>query len=36
MPDWKPGMQGGKPIDVEFNVPVQFKLDGKAPLKVTK
>ncbi len=36
MPDWKPGKQNGKPIDVEFTVPVQFKLDGKTSLKVTK
>jgi TonB family protein len=36
MPDWKPGSQGGKPIDVEFTVPVQFKLEGKTALKVTK
>ncbi len=36
MPDWKPGKQNGKAVDVEFTVPVQFKLDGKTPLKVTK
>jgi len=36
MPDWKPGSQGGKPIDVEFTVPVQFNLEGKTALKVTK
>ena len=26
MPDWKPAMQAGKPVDVQFNVPVEFKL----------
>jgi len=29
MPDWKPGKQGGKPVRVQFNLPVQFKLDDK-------
>jgi TonB family protein len=26
MPDWKPGRQNGKPVDVDFTVPVEFKL----------
>lgn len=26
MPDWKPGMQHGKPVDVQLKVPVEFKL----------
>ena len=26
MPDWKPGMQGGKVVDVEYTMPIQFKL----------
>jgi TonB family protein len=26
MPDWKPGSQSGKPIDVQMLVPVEFKL----------
>jgi TonB family protein len=26
MPDWKPGMQAGKAVAVQFNVPVEFKL----------
>jgi TonB family protein len=26
MPDWKPGSQSGKPVDVEIVVPVEFKL----------
>jgi len=25
MPDWKPGNQGGKPVDVQMQVPVEFK-----------
>jgi TonB family protein len=25
MPDWKPGSQGGKPVDVQMQVPVEFK-----------
>jgi TonB family protein len=27
MPDWKPGMQAGKPVDVYFKLPVVFSLD---------
>jgi TonB family protein len=26
MPDWKPGTQSGKPVDVYYRVPVEFKL----------
>ena len=26
MPDWKPGKQAGKPVAVQYNVPVEFKL----------
>jgi TonB family protein len=26
MPDWKPATQGGKPVDVQYMVPVEFKL----------
>jgi TonB family protein len=26
MPEWKPGSQGGKPVDVQMQVPVEFKL----------
>jgi TonB family protein len=26
MPDWKPGSQAGKPVDVQVMVPVEFKL----------
>ena len=27
MPDWKPGSQAGKPVDVQMIVPVEFKLN---------
>ena len=27
MPEWKPGRQGGKPVDVQMQVPVEFKLN---------
>ena len=26
MPDWKPGMQRGKPVSVYFTLPIRFKL----------
>lgn len=26
MPNWKPGMQNGKAVKVQFNIPVSFKL----------
>jgi TonB family protein len=26
MPKWKPGMDGGKPVKVQFNLPINFKL----------
>ena len=30
MPKWSPGTQGGKPVNVQYTLPVQFKLsDGK-------
>ena len=30
MPKWNPGTQGGKPVNVQYTLPVQFKLsDGK-------
>jgi TonB family protein len=28
MPDWKPGMEKGKPVSTYFNLPVLFKLDS--------
>ncbi len=27
MPDWKPGYQRGKPVRVQFNLPIRFILD---------
>lgn len=29
MPNWTPGMQGGKPVNVKIVLPVSFKLDSK-------
>jgi len=29
MPDWKPGMQRGIPVNVQFTVPINFSLGGK-------
>lgn len=26
MPDWKPGKQRGKPVDVEYTIPIDFRL----------
>jgi protein TonB len=26
MPDWKPGMQRGKAVSVEYTIPIEFKL----------
>jgi TonB family protein len=31
LPQWKPGKQGGKPVNVWYSVPVTFKLDGTPP-----
>ncbi len=28
MPNWKPGLQRGKPVRTQFNMPISFKLDG--------
>jgi TonB family protein len=28
LPEWKPGKQGGKPVNVWYSVPITFKLDG--------
>ncbi len=27
MPQWTPGKQGGKPVRVQYNLPIRFKLD---------
>ena len=26
MPDWTPGMQDGKPVKVQYNLPIRFTL----------
>ena len=31
MPDWDPGIHKGKPVNVYFNLPVKFKLEGDPP-----
>ncbi len=31
MPDWKPGKQSGKFVDVAYNIPIQFKLEAPDP-----
>lgn len=36
MPDWKPGRQGGKAVEVSYTVPVDFSLEGLKVLKVTQ
>ncbi|GAB3170276.1 M56 family metallopeptidase [Telluribacter humicola] len=30
MPRWQPGSQDGKPVNVRFNLPINFQLGGKA------
>jgi len=30
MPNWTPGTQNGRPVRVQFNLPIKFRLDGKA------
>ena len=29
MPNWTPGTQSGKPVNVKYTVPISFRLDGK-------
>ncbi len=36
MPDWKPGRQSGKAVEVSYTVPVDFSLEGLKVLKVLK
>ncbi|QKZ11201.1 energy transducer TonB [Spirosoma sp. KUDC1026] len=31
MPHWKPGSQGGTPVNVKYNLPINFSLDGTPP-----
>lgn len=34
MPDWKPGLQNGRPVNVEYTLPIQFSLEGNASTSV--
>ena len=34
MPKWNPGLQDGKPVAVQFNLPVRFKLGRKTKKKI--
>ena len=36
MPDWKPGTEKGKPVRVQFNLPIKFNLASKAKKKDEK
>lgn len=36
MPNWKPGKQRGKRVNVQYTIPVQFKLKGKKAKKPVK
>ena len=36
MPKWNPGKQEGKPVRVQFNIPVRFKLEGRKERKKRK
>lgn len=36
MPNWKPGMQKGKPVRVQFNMPIKFNLDNGGEKEVKK
>ena len=36
MPNWTPGMQNGKPMNVKFALPVSFKLDSSTGSDATK
>lgn len=32
---WNPGLQNGKAVRVKYNLPIRFKIPGKAPVAVT-
>ncbi len=36
MPNWKPGMQRGKAINVSYNIPIKFTLDNKVADSIYK
>ena len=33
MPQWRPGKQNGKPVAVQFNLPIHFALGNDSPAK---
>ena len=35
MPNWTPGTQGGKAVNVKYTVPITFRLSGDKPKEVT-
>lgn len=36
MPKWNPGVQGGKPVNVQFMIPIVFKCQKKQPVTMTE
>jgi protein TonB len=36
MPNWKPGKQDGKPVNVQYNLPIKFTLAKEEDKKETK
>ena len=36
MPNWKPGMQSGKAVNVSYNIPIKFTLDNKVADSIYK
>ena len=36
MPKWNPGVQGGKPVNVQFMIPIVFKCQKQQPVTMTK
>jgi len=36
MPNWEPGTQDGAPVDVYFNLPIKYKLEGRKKKKKKK
>lgn len=36
MPNWKPGKQKGKPVNVQYNLPIKFSLEQDVDKKETK
>lgn len=36
MPKWNPGVQGGKPVNVQFMIPIVFKCQKQQPVTMTE